>query len=353
MATTTKPEGDLVKPGEIKRKPRSLWSDARRRLFGSTVGRIGLTICIFLIAVAVLAPIFRPYDARSDRDTANKLQPPSFLLSAAERSERPIPRGEKDREGEGWTTLERPFGTDELGRDLFVRVMHGAPISLTVGVFAVSISVVFGSILGLLAGFIGGLFDTIATWVMDILLAFPSILLAIALTAISNNPESFSYRLGNSISDLPILGKVLDPQLFNAMLAVAIVEIPIFGRIARAAVLGVRTQEYITAAEALGVKRGRILFRHIFPNSITPLLVQVTLSIATAITSVAALGFLGLGARPPQPEWGAMLSTARNYVGTGQWWYALFPGLAIMLTVLGFNLLGDGLRDALDPRIRA
>jgi len=354
MTSTAQPAAESASQGEtFSRKPRSLWSDARRRLFSSTVGRLGMAICSFLIAIAIFTPIVKPLDQTLNRDTPNKLRPPSWLMSEEERAEAGEKSGDKSREDAPWGALERPFGTDQLGRDIFIRVLHGAPISLTVGTFAVVLSVVFGSLLGLVAGFVGGRLDTAITWLMDILLAFPSILLAIALTAISNNPQSFSYKLGQSIGELPVLGTIFDPQLFNAMLAVAIVEIPIFGRIARAAVISNRGQEYIAAAEALGVKRPRILFRHILPNSLTPILVQMTLSIATAITSVAALGFLGLGAQPPRPEWGSMLSTARDYVGTGQWWYALFPGIAIMLTVLGFNLLGDGLRDALDPRVRA
>lgn len=329
-----------VPAGELSRKPRSLWSDARRRFWSSTIGRIGLCICVALVATAIIVPIVSSQKSATDRDTINKLQPPSWLMEPGERAER------------GWTKFERPFGTDKLGRNLFMQVLHGTPISLTIGLVTVALAVVVGSLLGILAGFTGGLLDTVVTWVMDIMLAFPSILLAIALTAISNERGSFSYAFSNWMARQPGLKLIFDAPLANAMLAVAIVEVPIFARIARAAVLGVRNQEYIVAATALGVKRRRILLRHVLPNSLTPILVQMTLSGATAITSVAALGFLGLGAQPPRPEWGALLSDARNYILNGQWWYALFPGLAIMLTVLGFNLLGDGLRDALDPRLK-
>jgi len=287
--------------GQAERRQRSLWGDAWGRLLSSSSGRAGLAISSVLILLAILVPVVWPYDATRDRKLADRLKPPSAQYF---------------------------FGTDELGRDLFRRVLHGARISITVGFFAVSLAVVVGSLLGLGAGFLGGWFDTVAVWLMDLMLAFPSTLLAIAIVA------------------------VLGTDLQNTMLAVSIVEIPIFGRIARSAVLAARGQEYVTAARTSGVSQARILFRHILPNCITPMLVQATLSVATAIISAAALGFLGLGVQPPKPEWGTMLSAARAYVGQGKWWYPTFPGLAIMLTVLGFNLLGDGMRDALDPRLR-
>jgi peptide/nickel transport system permease protein len=177
-------------------------------------------------------------------------------------------------------------------------------------------------------------------------------LLAIAISAVSSGSASLTAQVGNFISAIPGVGRFFDLQLFNVLIAIAIVEIPVFGRIARSAVLAARHQEYVLAAHALGLRGRRILFRHILPNCLAPLLVQASLSIATAILSIAALGFLGLGARPPRPEWGTMLSTARDYIGQGRWWCATFPGLAIVLTVVGFNLLGDGLRDAFDPRLR-
>ncbi|MBK9712540.1 MAG: ABC transporter permease [Kouleothrix sp.] len=298
MATVSSPSATAFQP---ERRQRSLWGDAWQRLISSATGRIGLAISIFLILLAIFVPILSPYDASRDRKLADRLKPPSATYV---------------------------FGTDELGRDIFRRVLHGARISITVGFVAVSLAVLLGSVLGLIAGFIGGWFDMIAVWLMDLMLAFPSTLLAIAIVA------------------------VLGADLRNTMIAVSIVEIPIFGRIARSAVIATRNNEYVTAAQTVGASQWRILFRHILPNSITPMMVQATLSIATAIISAAALGFLGLGVRPPAPEWGTMLSTARDYVGQGKWWYSTFPGLAIMLTVLGFNLLGDGLRDALDPRLR-
>ena len=327
-------------PAKRRQQPRSLWRDAWRRLLTSSSGRSGLALSLGLILLAIAVPLMLPYNAQIDRNLRDRLLPPSWQMSVAERA------------AHGLTRTTYLFGTDELGRDLFMRVLHGAPISLTVGLFAVLTAVIGGSLLGLVAGYVGGWFDTLAVWIMDILLALPSTLLAIAITAASNAPTSLPTRLANFAATIPGVATVFDPPLFNAMIAIAIVEIPIFGRIARATVLAIRGQEYVVAARAVGSSGPRLLFRHILPNSLTPLLVQATLSIATAIINVAALGFLGLGARPPRPEWGTLLSTARDYIGAGRWWYAAFPGLAIMLTVLAFNLLGDGLRDALDPRLR-
>ena len=299
MATVTSPSA--TSPHELQREQRSLWGDAWQRLISSATGRIGLAISLLLVTLAVFMPIVSPYDPTRDRRLVDRLKPPN---------------------------AQHIFGTDELGRDIFRRVLHGARISISVGFVAVVAAVLIGSLLGLIAGFMGGWIDMLAIWLMDLLLAFPSTLLAIAIVS------------------------VLGTDLQNTMIAVSIVEIPIFGRIARGAVLATRANEYVVAAQTVGAPPMRILFRHILPNSVTPMLVQATLSIATAIISVAALGFLGLGVQPPKPEWGTMLAAARDYVGQGKWWYATFPGLAIMLTVLGFNLLGDGLRDALDPRLR-
>ena len=323
-----------------ERRQRSLWRDAWGRLISSSAGRIGLVVSTLLILLALTINIILPYRPERDRNLRARLQPPSPLVDA------------DTRERFEWSTWQAPFGTDELGRNLFVRVLHGAPISLTVGIFATTFAVVFGTLLGLVAGYLGGWLDAVAVWIMDIMLAFPSILLAIAITTAASGPDTFSTQLFNRLSQVPAFDRVLDQNLFNAMLAIGIVEIPIFARIVRATVISLRNQEFVTAARALGTPGSRILFRHILPNSLAPLLVQATLSMATAIISVAALGFLGLGAQPPRPECGTMLSGARDYVVQGKWWYPTFPGLAIILTVLGFNLLGDGLRDALDPRLR-
>ncbi len=271
---------------------------ALRRFWKSSSGKAGLAIVLGLIVLALIAPILAPYDASRDRNLRERLEAPS---------------------------LEHPMGTDELGRDMLIRVWHGTRISLRVGVVAVGIAVVVGTVLGLVAGYFGGRLDMAISWLVDIMLAFPSILLAIAIVA------------------------VIGPGIFNAMLAVGIVQIPIYIRLTRSVVLSLKEQEFATAAEALGASKSRILFRHILPNGLSPLIVQSTLSIATAILDAAGLGFLGLGAQPPDPEWGLMIARGFNYFSTAPW-ISLFPGLAIMIAVLGFNLLGDGLRDALDPR---
>jgi len=291
-----------VPPKAFTRPLRGLWSDAWRRLRRGTNARIGMVVILVFVVVAVSIEFVDPYNPRIDGDLVNRLHAPSA------------------------TNL---FGTDDQGRDVMRRVLHGAPISLQVGLVSVALALVLGSSIGLSAGYVGGWTDTLAMRSMDILLAFPSILLAIGIVAARG------------------------PGLGNTMLAIGIVNIPVYARIARSVTLGIKEQEYITAARAVGVRSVRMISRHILPNSLSPIIVQATLSIATAIIEAAGLGFLGLGAQPPTPEWGAMLSDGYKFLTIGAWWVLLFPGLAIMLSVLGFNLLGDGLRDALDPRLRS
>lgn len=284
-------------------KGSSPWAEAWKRLRKQKSALVGLGMILFFVLVGLLAPVIssEPYDINHPiYNPENGLKPPG---------------------GEHW------FGTDDLGRDIFSRILYGARISLSVGLFSVAGSIVIGTVLGLVAGFYGKWIDTLISRVFDIMLAFPSILLAIAIVT------------------------VLGPSLFNALLAIAIINIPTYGRLVRSRVLSVKEEEYITAARITGMSNGRILFLHVLPNCLAPIIVQGTLGIATAIIEAAALSFLGLGAQAPQPEWGKMLSDARPYLTTAPW-TMIFPGVAIMLTVLGFNLFGDGLRDALDPKLK-
>ncbi|HZS34863.1 MAG TPA: ABC transporter permease [Methylomirabilota bacterium] len=275
---------------------------AWRRLLASPVARAGLVIVCTFVLIAVLVPVLHDYDPRTDSNLALRLRPPG---------------------------PEHAFGTDSLGRDILVRVVHATRVSLGLGVSSVVVAAVVGSLLGLIAGYAGRWIDLVLMFCMDILLAFPSTLLAIAIVA------------------------MIGPGLRNSLLAISTVAIPIYARIARSAVLELRELEFVTAARALGGRAARVVLRHVLPNALPPLIVQTTLAVAFAVLEAAALGFLGLGAQPPTPEWGAMLADSYKYFTSGSWWVFFFPGAAIMLSVLGFNLLGDGLRDALDPRLRA
>jgi peptide/nickel transport system permease protein len=284
---------------EEKEESASLWKEGWRRFRKNKIALVGLGIVVFFILLAILAPLIAPYSI-TDQNLAERLQPPSS---------------------------KHLFGTDDFGRDIFSRVIYGARISLWVGFFSVLGSVIVGSLLGIIAGYYGRWIDGIISRLFDIMLAFPSILLAIGIVA------------------------VLGPSLQNALIAIAVINIPNFGRLIRSRVLSIKQEEYVMAAKAIGMSDMRILFHHILPNSMAPIIVQGTLAIATAIIEAAALGFLGLGAQPPNPEWGKMLADSKDFL-TQAPWTMIFPGLAIMLTVLGFNLMGDGLRDALDPRMK-
>jgi peptide/nickel transport system permease protein len=282
-------------------RSRSPAAAAWRRLISSPVARAGLAIVCAFTLMAIVTPIVHNYEPKTDSDLASRLKPP---------------------------TRAHLLGTDSLGRDVLVRVLHGTRVSLGLGISSVAVAALLGSTLGLLAGYLGRRTDLALMLCMDILLAFPGTLLAIAIVA------------------------MIGPGLRNSLLAISIVAIPVYARIARSAVLELRELEFVTAARALGGRGSHVVVRHILPNSLPPLIVQTTLAIAFAVLQAAALGFLGLGAQPPTPEWGAMLADSYKYFTTGAWWVFFFPGAAIMLSVLGFNLLGDGLRDALDPRLR-
>ncbi len=286
----------------IARPQRTLWQDTLRRLVEHNGARAGFVLVAGLLLLAVLADMLR----RSD--------PNGFFYQDVLKA--PLVDGHL-------------LGTDDLGRDVFTRVAYGARTSMRVGVVAVGIALITGSIIGFIAGYVGGLVDNVAMRGMDILLAFPTVLLAVAIVAMRG------------------------PGIFNTMIAVGIVAIPAYARMSRASTLALKEQDFILAARAVGVPPARILGRHIVPNALSPLIVLATLGVATAILNAAALGFLGLGAQPPDVEWGAMLVDSIRYLFQGSWWALLFPGFAIMLTVIGFNLIGDGLRDSLDVRIRA
>jgi len=275
------------------------WRDAWRSFRKNKGALIGAGIVLFFVFLAFFGSLIAPQGINEQLLT-DRLKPPSSQY---------------------W------FGTDDFGRDIFSRVIHGARISLWVGFFSVIGSVVVGSILGIIAGYYGKWIDMIISRIFDIMLAFPSILLAIAVVS------------------------VLGPSLQNALIAIAIINIPNFGRLIRSKVLSIKEEEYITSAKAIGMRDIRILFSHILPNSMAPVIVAGTLAIASAIIEAAALGFLGLGAQAPAPEWGKMLADARMYLRNAPW-TMIFPGVAIMLTVVGFNLMGDGLRDALDPKMK-
>ena len=298
--------------------PSSLTLEILRRLLHNRSAQVGLVILGLLLLVAIFAPVIATHNPIDFSDPSNTTRTPPCIHVLGCPPDQP----------------EYYFGLDSNGRDLFSRVVYGAQVSLFIGVTTVTFAIVVGTLIGALAGYLGGWFDNIVMRLMDVLLAFPSLLLAIALVAV--------------LRPIIIAGG-LSP-LIPALFAIGFVSIPVYARIVRASVLSIKEQDFVAADRALGVSRTRILFNRILPNSLTPLIVQGTLGVATAILDAAALGFLGLGQQPPFPEWGAMLGTERNSVFNAPH-LLIFPGLAIMISVLAFNLLGDGLRDALDPRL--
>lgn len=282
-------------------KKRSQWLEVWQRLKRNKMAMLGLVILSIVVFAAIFAGVIADYETVAiAQNLGDRLQGPSAQY---------------------W------LGTDEFGRDIFARLIHGARVSLLVGVLSVGISIIIGGAMGAIAGYYGGRLDDIIMRVMDIFLAVPSILLAIAIVS------------------------ALGASLMNLMLAIAISNIPTFARVVRASVLSIRDQEFIEAAHAIGASDARIIFRHIIPNSLAPVIVQGALGVAIAILSTAGLSFIGLGIQPPEPEWGSMLAGGRQYLRHA-WHVTTFPGLAIMITILALNLLGDGLRDALDPRLK-
>jgi peptide/nickel transport system permease protein len=287
---------------------RSLWQEAWRRFKKNRLAMVCLFFLILLATIAISTVVIDLVTAESfydnnviSQDLVNKLKPPGAA---------------------------HIFGQDEFGRDIFLRILWGTRYSLFMGILSIAVSVVVGGILGALAGYYGGVTDNGIMRTMDILMAMPSILLAIAIVA------------------------ALGPGLVNVLIAIGISYVPTFARVVRAAVMTVRDQEFVEAADAVGASDFEIIFREIIPNAMAPIIVQATLGVAGAILSIAGLSFLGLGIQPPLPEWGAMLSNARTYIRDA-WHITVFPGMMILLTILAINIVGDGLRDALDPKLKS
>lgn len=286
-------------------RPEREWTRLLRRLARRRTALFGFVVMALVGLVAMLAPVVSPFDPL-EQDIGQRLHPPGW----------------QDEQGR-----VHPLGTDHLGRDIAARIIYGSRIALLVGLAAVLISGVLGLLIGLVAGYFGGRVDDFLMRLADIQLAFPFILLAIA-----------------------VIG-VLGPSLRNIIIVIGVSSWVVYARVVRSEVLSIREREYVQAAIALGSRDGRILRRHVLPNTFTPWLVVATLDMARVIVIESALSFLGLGVQPPTPTWGGMLADGRVYLSTA-WWLATFPGLAILVTVLGINLLGDGLRDTLDPRLK-
>jgi ABC-type dipeptide/oligopeptide/nickel transport system permease subunit len=284
--------------------------EALRRFLHHRSAQVGLTLFLILLIMAIFSPLIAPYDPTLPLDNVTRRAPPCIHILGCP-ADQP----------------EHLMGIDSNNRDLFSRIVYGSRLSLQIGIYTISFAIVLGGIIGAISGFFGGWTDTLIMRSMDILMAFPSLLLAIAIVA------------------------ALGEGLVNALLAIGIVSIPIYARVVRGSVLAVKNLEYVDASRALGASSMRLIFTRVLPNALTPLIVQGTLGIASAILNAAALSFLGLGAQPPDSEWGLMLGSESNSVFNAPH-LVFFPGLFIMITVLSFNLIGDGLRDALDPRLR-
>ncbi|WP_350343477.1 ABC transporter permease [Proteinivorax tanatarense] len=293
------PQSETEVKAKPKAKKRSQWGEVWKRLRKNKAAIVGMIIIGVLVFTAIFAPYIAPYHY-DDQNPEVRRQGPS---------------------------ADHIFGTDHFGRDVFSRVVYGSRISIQVGFVAVGVAMVVGGMLGAIAGYYSGKIDNVIMRIMDVFMAIPGILLAIAIAA------------------------ALGPGLVNVMIAVGIGSVPRYARIVRASVLSIRDQEFVEAARATGANDLRIIVKYILPNCMAPIIVQGTLGVAEAILSAAGLSFIGLGIELPRPEWGAMLSEAQDYIRT-DWHMSVFPGLAIMITIFGLNLLGDGLRDALDPRLK-
>jgi dipeptide transport system permease protein len=296
---------DMTNPGPVKGTLKhSLWEFWK--YFSENKGAmIGLFFILFLLLVAIFADVIAPHDPISQNRGAF-LKPPAW------------------HEGGSWEYI---LGTDAVGRGVLSRIIHGTRYSLLIAIVVVFLSMVLGITIGLIAGYVGGWTEAMIMRLMDIILAFPSLLLALVMVAI------------------------LGPGLLNTMIAIAIVLLPHFVRLTRSSVIAEKRKEYVIASRLAGASHLRLMFNAILPNCLAPLIVQATLSFSTAILDAAALGFLGMGVQPPTPEWGAMLANAREFILSAPW-VVTYPGLAILLTVLAINLMGDGLRDALDPKMK-
>jgi len=301
-----------------------VWRDIFKRLWASPSARIGGFIVLFTIGISIAVPLFDNYDATRDSSLPDRYAEPDCIVGFI--------RSHVSSTEEGMAlsnmTCKLPFGADKIGRDIMRRVGHGMSVSLRAGLIAVALSLSVGTVFGLTGGYLGGWIDSVLMRTMDVVLAFPSLLLAVAIVTVAG------------------------PSLENGMIAVAITQIPVFARLARSMAISIRNTEYVTAAQSVGAGHGAILWRHVLPNSLAPLIVQTTLGLGTAVVETAALGFLGLGQQPPFPELGKMLAESQQSLASGKWWVMVFPGATIVLIVLGFNLLGDGLRDVLDPRLK-
>ena len=293
------PEPRKKQAPRLPDRKRSQWKDVMRRLWRNKLAMVGLFLVLVLVLAAVFADFVSPYDP-AEQDLLNMKANPSS---------------------------EHLLGTDDFGRDTLSRIIYGGRVSLLVSILAIAFGLVLGGIIGMSSGYFGGMYDSVIMRVMDIIMAVPGFLLAVCISA----------ALGSGI--------------FNTALAIGIGCIPGYARMFRALVLSIRDQEYVEAARVAGASSARIMFRQIVPNILSPIIVDTTLRIGGCILMISSLSFIGLGVRPPTPEWGSMVSAGRQYIRSF-WPMSTFPGLAIMLTLLGFNLFGDGLRDALDPKLK-